>query len=173
MVSTEYLTYGFKRLFRRPVLEVIHFVLYNSKLTPVHVSNKLMINIKDTLDISDYEFTTNIMGLNLSDSSDIYESVYQHTKLNNKICFFFNPDNPLLKESYLSHYAEQAKETIEYANRYLSHEFNFLGRQINFDDKVNYHYGFEQTATLNKYFAGVVGGLIPMLLLYPNRGQSN
>lgn len=155
MVSTEYLIYGFKRLFRKPILEVIHFGLYNSRLIPIHVSNKLMLNVKGSLGISDYEFATDIMGLNLSDNSDIYESVYQYTKLNDTNCFFFNPDNLVLKENYLSNYAGQAEETIEYANKYLNHEFNFLGRQINFDAKVNYHYGYEQISTLNKYFTDV------------------
>lgn len=155
MVSIEYLKYGFERLFHKPILEVIHFGLYNSRLIPIHVSNKLILNVKGSLGISDYEFATDVMGLSLSNNSDIYESVYQYTKLNNRNFFFFNPDNLVLKENYLLNYAGQAEETIEHANKYLTHEFNFLGRQINFDDKVNYHYGLEQTSSLSKYFIDV------------------
>ena len=155
MVSIDYLAYGFKRLFRKPILEVIHFGFYNSKLIPIHVHNKLMLKRKGDLSISDYEFAINILGLNLSDNSGIYESVYQYTLTKDKTSFFFDPDNALLKEDYLSNFSKQAEETIEYANKYLNHEFYFLGKQITFDDEVNYHYGFEQKPTSNKYFADV------------------
>lgn len=154
MVSTDHFIYGFKRLLRKPILEIAHFGLYNSRLIPIHISNKIMLNIKGSLEISDYEFVTNIMGLNL-ENCDIYESIYQYAQSNIKSRFFFNSDNTRLKENYLLNYAKQAEETIECANKYLIHEFNMLGRKIKFDDKVNYHYGFEQISTLNKYFTDI------------------
>lgn len=145
--------YGFKRLLRKPILEIIHFGYYNSKLIPIHAYNKLLLKKKSDLSISDHEFVTNV--LSLSDNSDIYDSVYQRTLLKDRNCFFFNPYNSQLKKNYLLNYAEQAEETIEYANKYLNHEFDFLGRQIKFDNKVDYHYGFEQTLSQNIYFSDV------------------
>lgn len=153
MVSIDYLNYGFKRLLRKPILEIIHFGYYNSKLIPIHAHNKLMLKMNGDLSISDHEFGTNV--LSLSDNSNIYESVYQHTLLKDKNYFFFNPSDTQLKKDYLSNYAKQAEETIEHANKYLNHEFDFLGRQIKFDTKVDYHYGFEQNPTLNIYFSDV------------------
>jgi hypothetical protein len=126
----DYLAYGFKRLFRKPILEIIHFGYYNSKLIPIHVYNKLVLKNKGDLSINDNEFTSKILNLDLSNSSDIYEFVYSHTVLKEEHHFFFNPRNIRLKEDYLSNYPDQAKESIEYANKYLNHEFNFLGRQI-------------------------------------------
>lgn len=155
MVSIDYLTYGFKRLSRKPILEIIHFGYYSIKLIPIHAYNKLMLKKKDDLSISDYEFATKILSLNLSDSSNIYKSVYQQALLKDKNRFFFDPDNAQLKKDYLSNYAEQAEEIIEYANKYLKHEFNFLGKQIKFDDKINYQYGFEQNTIRNAYFSDV------------------
>lgn len=153
MVSIDYLTYGFKRLLRKPILEIIHFGYYNSKLIPIHMHNKLMLKKKGDISISDHEFARTV--LNLSDNSNIYESVYQNTLLKEKNYFFFNPKNTQLKKDYLLNYAKQAEETIEHANKYLNHEFDFLGRQIKFDTKVDYHYGFEQSPTLNTYFSDV------------------
>lgn len=153
MVSIDYLSYGFKRLLRKPILEIIHFGYYNSKLIPIHAYNKLMLKKKGDLSIRDHEFVTNV--LSLPGNSNIYESVYQHTLLKDKSCFFFNPYNSQLKKEYLSNYAKQAEETIKHANKYLNHEFDFLGRKIKFDNKVDYHYGFEQTSSQNIYFSDI------------------
>lgn len=153
MVSIDYLTYGFKRLLRKPVLEIIHFGYYNSKLIPIHAHNKLLLKKKGDLSISDREFAITV--LSLPDNSNIHESVYQHTLLKDKNYFFFNPSDTQLKKDYLSNYVKQAEETIEYANKYLNHEFDFLGRKIKFHTKIDYHYGFEQNPTLNTYFSDV------------------
>ena len=105
MGSIDYLASGFKRLFRKPILKIIHFGFYNSRLIHIHMSNKLMLKRKGDLSISDYEFAINILGLNLSDNFDIYESMYQYTLTKDKTSLFFDPDSTLLKEDYLLNYS--------------------------------------------------------------------
>ncbi|WP_200896767.1 MULTISPECIES: hypothetical protein [unclassified Methanosarcina] len=126
MVSIDYLAYGFKRLFRKPILEVIHFGFYNSRLIPIHVHNKLMLKRKGDLRISDYEFAINILGLNLSDNSGIYESVYQYTLTKDKNSFFFDSDSTLLKEDYLSNYS---LDLCYYADAVLTGSGRLQGKQ--------------------------------------------
>lgn len=155
MISIDYLAYGFKRLFHKPFLEVIHFGYYNSKLIPIHVYNRLILKKKNYLFMSDSDFVKGKLNINLDIGSNIYTLVSQLLALKDKNLFFFNTDNYRLKKDYLSNYAEQVEETIENANKYLNHEFSFLGRQFKFDDKVNYHYGFGQSPPSNQYFSDI------------------
>jgi hypothetical protein len=153
MFSIEYLAYGIKRIVRKPPSEIIHFGLYTAKLIPVHVCNKKLLKQKGTLEISDEAFIQRLNHINFEKSASHHDTLYEYF-LNRKDNFFFEA-NEELRSMYLLNFSEESKETIEMADRFLNHDFEFLGKQLKFDDKINYHFDFDQNSESNTYFVDI------------------
>jgi uncharacterized heparinase superfamily protein len=120
---------------------------------PIHAYNKATLKNKGMLDITDEDFKQKLVNSNLVEGNKPEESINQYFKTQIDD-FFFQPTDKL-KLKYQSNFAKESEETIELANRFLKHDFEFLGKKLNFNNQINYHYGFDQDLEPNTYFADI------------------
>lgn len=81
-----------------------------------------------------------LFNLNLSKSDLInIKSRQEFLRNKNRPFFFFEPDRRWVKSNFANEFPSEYSETIKRAEKFLNLEFKFLGKDINYKNKIDWH----------------------------------
>lgn len=153
MPSLEYMFSGIKRLTRKPPQEIIHFGFHTAKIMPLNFFNRVSLKKNQSLEMNDEMFFAKLNVNGQLSKEDMHGSAFHYYKRRKNNFYFDETDE--LKKAYVDNFQDSLEETIILADSFLDCSFEFLGRKLDFPDKINYHYGFDDNSNPEKYFADI------------------
>jgi len=140
----------FDRMRRRPLLDILTFMIKRSKQVVVHLRDRLHMVFHDIV-LSDSQFFHKVAlerpelsrVRNEVDKVDLEQAkieIMTYMKNRDVPRFHFNRgERQKLMKILESRFPESRRRTIELAEEILTHRFYFLGKNVHFDGKINWH----------------------------------
>ncbi len=140
----------FNRIRRKPFPEILTFTIKRSKLFSVHLRDRVRM-IFGEIKLSDKQFfnALNLKDPNLIrvkkalDKSDLERAETQiitHMRTREHPRFFFNrKEKPKIMVALEKYFPQSKRITIQLAEKFVNHEFYFLGQNVDFNGDIDWH----------------------------------
>lgn len=139
------------RIRRKPLLEILIFLVKRSRQVVVHARDRIRMAF-GRIELSDKEFFDKIELSNLSqesakkiiekrDNGKARAEIVAYMQTRTSPLFYFNRREKKQIVAILEkHFPESKRRTIELADEFLNHRFQLLGKNVNFDESIDWHF---------------------------------
>ena len=140
----------FNRMRRKPLLEILTFMIKRARQAMVHLRDRLRmifgeirLNDKqffDKLSLKDPTLTTVKKAVAQGDLEKAKKEIVTHMRIRDTPQFFFNRRDKKEIMATLEEQFPQSKErTVDLAEKFVNHSFHLLGENADFDGNIDWH----------------------------------